>query len=155
MTRSVLDRLLDKEPDSTIDPPSNISSQVTELREAIRRDIEALLNTRRCPVSPPAHLRELVHSVFTYGIDGFVSVNLVTEKAKSSLAHKLERCILRTETRLSDVRITCLKNSVPRQRTLNMRIEAVLRLQDAIPPIVFVTKLDPSSQRFVIEAAYA
>lgn len=154
ISRSVLERLLDNEPDRTADPLSSISTQVRELREVIRRDIEALLNTRRCPVSPSVHLRELVNSVFTYGVDGFMSANLVTEKAKTTLARKLEHCIAQTETRLTDIRITILKDHVEGQRTLNMRIEAILPLQEVMQTIQFETRLDPSSQRFVIEAQY-
>ena len=48
LVRSVLDRLLDDAPFSPADPPVSDATQVRELREAIRRDLELLLNTRRC-----------------------------------------------------------------------------------------------------------
>ncbi|GGA88201.1 type VI secretion protein [Brucella endophytica] len=150
---SVLDRLLDSEPDRPADPPMSIPAQIRQLRESIRRDLEALLNTRRSPVSPPAHLSELTDSALTYGVDGFVSANLVTDEAKIALAHALEGRIARTETRLTNVHVTILKGRATGERTLKMRIEASFRLQDGMPPIRFETTIDPSSQRFSIEAA--
>jgi type VI secretion system protein ImpF len=149
---SVIDRLLDNEPDRPADPPMSIPAQIRQLRESIRRDLEALLNTRRSPMSPPAHLSELSDSAFTYGVDGFVSANLVTDQAKTALARALQQRIATTETRLSDVRVTVLRNRSTGERTLRMRIEASFRLQEGMPPIRFETTIDPSSQRFSIEA---
>ncbi|MGO7917306.1 type VI secretion system baseplate subunit TssE, partial [Rhizobium ruizarguesonis] len=54
LARSILDRLIDEAPDRTADPPGSFVDQVRDVREAIRRDLEALLNTRRCPATPPA-----------------------------------------------------------------------------------------------------
>lgn len=150
---SVLDRLLDSEPDRAADPYMSISAQTYHLRECIRRDLESLLNTRRCPISPPAHLKELQQSVLNFGVDGFVSANLVTDESKTSLARTLEQRIKRAETRLADVQITILKTRANIDRTLRMRIEASFRLQDGIPPIRFETTVDPASQRFSIGAA--
>lgn len=150
---SVLDRLLDSEPDRPTDQFMSISAQTRQLRECIRRDLEALLNTRRSPVSPPQQMSELSDSALSYGVDGFVSANLVTDEAKIALAYALERRIARTETRLANVHVTILKNRTTGERTLKMRIEASFRLQEGMPPIHFETTIDPSSQRFSIEAA--
>lgn len=150
---SVLDRLLDEEPDQLSDQLMSLSAQTRHLRESIRRDLEALLNTRRSPQSPPANLPELAESALTYGVDGFVSANLVTDEAKVDLARALERRIAQTETRLTNVHVTILRNRNTGERTLKMRIEASFRLQDGTPPIRFETTIDPSSQRFSIESA--
>ena len=151
---SVLDRLLDSEPDRPSDQSMSLTAQTRQLRESIRRDLEALLNTRRSPLSPPAHLPELADSALSYGVDGFVSANLVTDEAKVDLARALERRIARTETRLANVHVTILRNRNTGERTLKMRIEASFRLQDETPPIRFETTIDPSSQRFSIESAH-
>jgi len=44
---SVLDRLLDANPDLSRDPPKSRGQHLAELRQAVRRDLEALLNARR------------------------------------------------------------------------------------------------------------
>lgn len=153
LARSILDRLVDANPDAQTDPPSSMVDQVREMREAIRRDLEALLNTRRCPVATPGGLVELKDALHAYGVDGIVSANLVTDESKIALARSVERRIALFETRLSDVHVTILNNRSSVERTLRMRIQASFRLYDGMPPISFESTIDPSTQRFLVEAA--
>ncbi|WP_296014156.1 type VI secretion system baseplate subunit TssE [uncultured Agrobacterium sp.] len=153
LSRSVLDRLLDDAPDVDGDPLVSLSDQVREMREVIRRDLEALLNTRRNPAGPPGSLKELNDALVSYGMDGVLSANLVTDASKEKLAQSIERRISMFETRLSDVRVTILKNRMEGERALRMRIQATFRLHEGMPPISFESKIDPSTQRFHVEAA--
>ncbi|OWV80460.1 type VI secretion protein [Rhizobium sp. R635] len=154
LARSILDRLIDEAPDRVADPPMSFVDQVRDVREAIRRDLEALLNTRRCPATPPAALAELKDALVSYGVDGVVSANLMTDEAKLKLAAAIERRIALFETRLSDVRVTILKSRTMTERALRMRIQASFRLHEGMPPISFESTIDPSTQRFLVEAAH-
>ena len=154
LARSILDRLIDEAPDRAADPPMNFVDQVRDVREAIRRDLEALLNTRRCPTTPPAVLAELKDALVSYGVDGVVSANLMTDEAKLRLAAAIERRIALFETRLSDVRVTILKSRTMTERALRLRIQATFRLHEGMPPISFESTIDPSTQRFLVEAAH-
>lgn len=153
LSRSILDRLIDDAPDRDFDPPASVTDQTREMRESIRRDLEALLNTRRCPSAPPSELSELKDALVSYGVDGMVSANLVTDEAKLSLARMIERRITIFETRLSEVRVTILKSRTMTERALRMRIQATFRLHEGMPPISFESTIDPSTQRFLVEAA--
>ncbi|MQW89278.1 type VI secretion system baseplate subunit TssE [Sinorhizobium saheli] len=153
LARSILDRLIDDSPDLAADPPASLAEQVREMREAIRRDIEALLNTRRCPRTPPTVLTELGDALVNYGVDGMVSANLVTDESKARLARIIERRIALFETRLTQVRVTILKSRSLAERALRLRIEASFRLIDGMPPISFESVIDPSTQRFMVEGA--
>lgn len=153
LSRSILDRLIDDAPDRDFDPPTSVTDQTRQMREAIRRDLECLLNTRRCPSAPPSDLTELKDALVSYGVDGMVSANLVTDEAKLSLARMIERRISMFETRLSDVRVTILKSRTMTERALRMRIQASFRLHEGMPPISFESTIDPSTQRFLVEAA--
>jgi type VI secretion system protein ImpF len=153
LARSVLDRLVDNSPDLKSDPPVSLAEQVREMREAIRRDIEALLNTRRRPNSPPAALSDLGDALVNYGVDGMVSANLFTDEAKARLARIIERRIATFETRLAHVRVTILTNRTITDRALRLRIEASFRLIDGMPPISFESVIDPSTQRFLVAGA--
>ncbi|AJD45635.1 type VI secretion system lysozyme-related protein (plasmid) [Rhizobium gallicum bv. gallicum R602sp] len=153
LSQSILDRLIDANPDLPSDDHLSLAEQVREMREAIRRDLEALLNTRRCPTAPPAILDELKDALVSYGVDGIVSANLVTDNAKLRLARVIERRIALFETRLSDVRVTILKSRHDGERALRMRIQASFRLHEGMPPISFESMIDPSTQRFMVEAA--
>ncbi|MBA5800653.1 MULTISPECIES: type VI secretion system baseplate subunit TssE [Rhizobium] len=154
LARSILDRLIDEAPDRAVDPPMSFVDQVRDVREAIRRDLEALLNTRRCPATPPAALSELKDALVSYGVDGIVSANLMTDQAKLKLAAAIERRIALFETRLADVRVTILKSRTMTERALRMRIQATFRLHEGMPPISFESTIDPSTQRFLVEAAH-
>lgn len=153
LMRSILDRLLDDAPYSPADPPVSDALQVRDLREAIRRDLELLLNTRRCVQSPSASFPELQNSLRTFGVDGVVAANLMTDEAKLALARSIERSISRFETRLSNVRVTVLKSRSMTARALRMRIEATFRLHEGMPPISFESVIDPASQRFQVEGS--
>lgn len=154
LARSVFDRLLDDATDRASDPPLSMPEQVREVREAIRRDLEALLNTRRCPSAPPSDLPELRDALVSYGVDGMVSANLVTDEAKLQLARMIERRIATFETRLMDVRVTILTTRTHGDRALRMRIQATFRVHEGMPPISFESTIDPSTQRFLVEAAH-
>lgn len=153
LARTVLDRLLDDRPEAASDPPTSVTEQVREMREAIRRDIEALLNTRRCPTTPPAAYAELSDTLVNYGVDGMVSANLATDESKARLVRIIERRIATFETRLTDIRVTILKGRSLAERALRLRIEASFRLVDGMPPISFESVIDPSNQRFSVEGA--
>lgn len=153
LARSILDRLMDTNPDMSQDPPLSTAEQIREMREGIRRDLEALLNTRRRPTAPPSACEELGDALVSYGVDGMVSANLVTDEAKLRLARIIERRITLFETRLSDVRVTILKSRSNGERALRMRIQATFRVHEGMPPINFESTIDPSTQRFLVEAA--
>ncbi|MBO0662662.1 type VI secretion system baseplate subunit TssE [Jiella sp. MQZ9-1] len=152
--RPLLDRLIDAEPDSPEDAPQRPVDQMRQLREGIRRDLEALLNTRRNPVSTPAALPALDSALVSYGIDGFVAANLATEAAKLRFARAVERRIAMFETRLSNVSVTIIKRSDDRDRALRMRIQATFRLYEGMPPIRLESMVDPSTSRIEIEAPH-
>lgn len=148
---SVLDRLGDLEPERSLDQAACLQTQTQQLREAIRRDLEALLNTRRPPESVPLKLTELASSAFSYGVDGFISANLVTDEDKEYFARALEQSIAHNEARLLSVNVIILSHVNP-ERVLKLRIEAIVRVLGNKSPIHFQTRIDPSSQRFSIEA---
>jgi type VI secretion system protein ImpF len=152
VARSIIDRLIDENPDRLQDPPLTAAEQLRELRECIRRDLEALLNTRRRPTAPPSIYDELGDALVSFGVDGMVSANLVTDEAKSRLARLIERRVALFETRLSDVRVSILKSRGNGERALRMRIQATFRVHEGMPPISFESTIDPSTQRFLVEA---
>jgi type VI secretion system protein ImpF len=155
LARSLLDRLTDLDPDLPGDPPRMIGEQIKELREGLRRDLEALLNTRRCPTTPSEDPQsELSDSLLIYGIDGFFTASLVTDKQRSDFARSLERRIRRCEPRLQNVRVSALPPRQPAERSLRLRIEAVHCLQRGLPAIAFETAVDPTTQRLKIEAVH-
>jgi len=56
ITLSVLDRLIDREPELSQEPGLSRAQSVRILRAAVRRDLESLLNTRRIAVLAKASM---------------------------------------------------------------------------------------------------
>src|SRR5262245_65798814 len=79
---SVLDRLQDADPEAKHDAPKSRGQNLAELRRAVRRDLEALLNTRQRCISPPSDLEELDRSLVSYGIRDFSSLGLGMESER-------------------------------------------------------------------------
>src|SRR5437660_308356 len=92
---SLLDRLLDDDPTSSRDPVKTRRRAVEEFRDALRRDLEALLNTRACSVTWSAGLAELDTSILNYGVLTVTSADLSAEDNRERLRSAVERAIRR------------------------------------------------------------
>ena len=68
---SVLDRLLDDDPEISREAPASRHQVLRELKMAVRRDLENLLNTRVRCLALPAHCKELNQSLVNYGLPDF------------------------------------------------------------------------------------
>ena len=95
---SVLDRLLDDDPENRQEVPLTRSQSVAELKTALRRDMEWLLNTRRAIHQPEgadeAGLK-LAASVYNYGVPDFSNLAVGSGKALANLTRMLEEAIVR------------------------------------------------------------
>ena len=70
---SLLDRLIDREPDRSVEPEWARAQGVNELRECVKRDLESLLNTRQTRPELVDNTDELATSMLTYGLPDFTS----------------------------------------------------------------------------------
>ena len=65
---SVLDRLIDNDPQVRQEAPGSRSQLLRELKQAVRRDLENLLNTRIRCLPFPREFSEFEQSLVSYGI---------------------------------------------------------------------------------------
>jgi type VI secretion system protein ImpF len=153
---SLMDRLIDLDPDLPTDPVITSTETMSGLRAALRRDLEMLLNTRCCPTSPPSSLTELKDSLIRLGVEDFLSASLVTTRQREMFAADLQARIALFEPRLQDLSVTLIADPVAEKRSLRLRISARFRARPGLPPLVFETRMDPVAGRFaVIEARRA
>ena len=73
---SVLDRLVDFEPDVRREAPRSRNQVLRELKRSVRGDLENLLNTRIRCIPPPPELIELKQSLVNYGISDLTGAAL-------------------------------------------------------------------------------
>ncbi|HMK87659.1 MAG TPA: type VI secretion system baseplate subunit TssE [Steroidobacteraceae bacterium] len=145
---SVLDRLLDDNPVSAARPRAR-SQQLNELRAAVRRDLEALMNAhQRCRSTPP-ELTELPRSLLEFGVPDFLTTNAAAASAREQFRESVEQAIRRFEPRFKLVKVTLLEQT-PTDRTLRFRIEALMYAEPAPEHVSFDSLLDPSSQSFAV-----
>ncbi len=150
LSPSLLDRLIDLDPDLEADPHVTLAETATGLRAALRRDLELLLNTRCRPETPPAELAELRQSLMSFGIEDFFATSLVTKSQRDAFARRIQAVIALFEPRLEDLSVTLISDPVPERRSLRLRISARYAARPGLPPVVFETAMDPVAGRFTV-----
>ena len=150
---SLLDRLLDAEPDRLADAPRTRQRQVSDALESLRRDLEAVLNTRRCPNTPPGTLPRLKRSLLTYGVGDFIGANMITREQRATFAATLEESIRESEPRFRNLAVSVLDPRDAGERVLRLRIEAMVVLEDSAVPVLFASSINPATLRFSVAEA--
>jgi len=150
---SLLDRLLDDEVGRGLDAPQSRSQSVQYLKDAVRRDLEWLLNTRRVAVPPPEDLTEVNRSVYTYGLPDLTSLSLANPKHHAKLLRLIQTALKTYEPRLTNIRLLDLGTPETGARVLRLRIEATLRAEPVPEHVSFDTVLELSSGEYEVEHA--
>ncbi len=145
ITISALDRLIDLEPDSTLENPLSRSQSVRLLKSAVRRDLEWLLNTRRIVDPPDEGLKELNRSVYVYGLPDVSALTMAASGDRNRLVRQLVSTINVFEPRLMNVRIVMVETPDASKKDVRMRIEAMLRMDPVPEPISFDTVIELKS----------
>jgi type VI secretion system protein ImpF len=148
---SVLDRLLDDEPGVSCEPARNQNQALSDLKLALRRDLENLLNTRHSFLSWGPALQELNQSLLNYGLADFTGSGLASPREREEFCRTLQGVLRQCEPRFKTVKVTPLTNAEPLDRTLRFRIDALLRVKPAPEPVVFDSLLEPASASFAIK----
>ena len=146
----LLDRLIDDAPDQTRDPTLSAAESMSILRQSVRRDLEALLNARRCWKSWPSELKELGVSPISYGVPDFAAGAFNDTGRREELRLEIEEAIRVFEPRFLSVRVVLVENTDKLESTLRLRIDAVLHADPMPEPITFDTLVDPSTDNIVI-----
>lgn len=149
ITPSVLDRLIDYEPELTREPLASRAKSLRQLKEAVKRDLEQLLNTRQPGDWLPEDLKELNNSLAAYGLPDFSSVSIKSPAEQLRLRRAIETAVTLFEPRLEDVNITLLPLG-DLQRSLHFRIDARLRVEPAPEPVTFDAMLQLSSGQYLV-----
>jgi type VI secretion system protein ImpF len=148
---SVLDRLLDDEPQVRSEPGRPRHQVLRELKQSVRRDLENLLNTRRRCRPWPADLADLEQSLVNYGLPDFTGTNMGSAEGREQFRLTLESIIRRWEPRFQTVRVELLDSTEPLDRTVRFRIDALLRADPAPEPVIFDSVLEPSTGAFEVK----
>jgi type VI secretion system protein ImpF len=147
---SVLDRLIDRDPGSSADPQVAWATSVKELKDAVRRDLEWLLNTRRIVHTAPESFSELTQSLYHYGLPDVSSLSADSPETEVRLMRQVEEAIKLFEPRLSNVRVSAAPTDEKGPRQVRFLIDALLEMEPSPEQVVFDTVLEISSFRFEV-----
>ena len=150
ITPSIIDRLVDYEPDNSREAPKSRSQSLKELKQSVMRDVEWLLNTRITHEDIPEGLKEVNKSLAIYGLPDFVGMSSKDQDDRKGLIKNIERALRIFEPRFMNLKVT-LKDLDTLERGVRFHIEANLRLEPTPEPIVFDTVLKVGSGDFEIK----
>ncbi len=120
---------------------------VRELKQAVARDLEWLLNTRVWLPQDPEELAELTEareSLLSYGIPDLSVFSWASPTDCQRIAARVERAIRTFEPRLLSRSVRCeiLPSTDSSDFSLKIRIEAVLYVEPISEHVTFDTKAD-------------
>jgi type VI secretion system protein ImpF len=146
--QSVLDRLI-QNPDA---PETFSRSQsVRELKIAVRRDLEWLLNTRSIATKPPEGLTELIASAYMYGLGDVTSMSSDDPKSRARLRRMIEESISGFEPRLTGVQVIDTPAIVEGARQMRFVIQALLKMDPSPERVSFDTVLDLATGQYAVK----
>jgi type VI secretion system protein ImpF len=148
---SLLDRLIDEAPDKPDEPTLSNAEAVVHVRNALRRDLEALLNAHRRWRSVPQGYNELPRSLVAWGLADFTAGAFNDPRKREELRTEIENAIRTFETRLARVRVTLLEPDNTLSSTLRLRIDGLLRIETEAEPIAFDTLINAASTGVKVE----
>ncbi len=113
----------------------------SQVKAAVARDIETLLNTR--PGYMPAQLRgfdQAVRSLLTFGLVDVSPLSLASDRDRSAIVRAITRALLDHEPRLRGVQVT-VRESTAIGAGLCFASHARLHLQRSSEPVAFAAVL--------------
>jgi type VI secretion system protein ImpF len=142
---SLLDRLM-----APPSPPERAARHqleaigLPELRAAVGRDLEWLLNTKQGQPAPGEELPEVASSIWMYGLPDLSTLSASSADDLSVVARRLEELIRCYEPRLrpGTIKVSPRPDPDADEFRLSFRIEAVLHVEPIRSPVSFDTDID-------------
>ena len=150
LVASVLDRLLDADAATAADTLKSRRQYLNDLRSALRRDLEDMLNTHQSYLTPPPELGELGTSLINYGIPHFLGLQVASDSSREQFRAEIETLLRRFEPRFKRVSVTLTQSSDDLDRTLRFRIDALIYAEPDVEPISFDSMIEPVHRRFSV-----
>jgi type VI secretion system protein ImpF len=146
-----LDRLIDLEPENRFEVPMSRAESLRQLRMAVKRDLEWLLNSTRMPIEVPESCEEVDKSVLFYGLPDISSVSVQDSAQAQRLQKCLESAIEMFEPRLARARVTSRGKFRATNQSITFHVEAMLMIDPAPERIAFDTVLEISKGAYSVQ----
>lgn len=145
---SILDRLIDDEPEVSTEVPLSRGVSMRQIERSLLRDLENLLNTRRNILEPPAAYGELNRSLYTYGLRDYTAENPNNPAVIQNLRREIAQSLALFEPRLKNVVVQI--DAGRERRELFFRIVGTMVVEPFAEPVAFDIQLDPNRGEYLI-----
>jgi len=146
---SILDRLIDYEPQTAREPVQRNLVSFDQIKAAVMRDLENLLNTKSQILPIPDAYRGVLGSVFTYGMPDYTTVNPKSTSTRQQLRHDIERAVAMFEPRLRNIAVR-VESPTQEERHIKLKLTAMLVIDPVAEPVVFDTLFDVNKGEYKI-----
>jgi type VI secretion system protein ImpF len=145
---SLLDRLLDDEPDIVAEH-ARPQISLEQLKDSVVRDLESLLNAR-CGLRHDALAAhpQAQHSTLSFGMSDFSSMSLANTDERDAIRGAIESAIRAHEPRMKNVRVGLSTDKFANR--LLFTIQALLVVNPLREPVNFNALLQPSTQVYSV-----
>jgi len=149
---SALDRLVDREPDSAVEPGPGWVGPLQQVKESVLANLMWLLNSRRCLVDVPPGRNHLAQSLLAFGLPDFSHLSMETADEKEMLRSAIESVIRRFEPRLVQVEVSSPEIAAA-GRHLRFHVNAILNVKPAPEVVTFDSVLLLPSRSFELRGS--
>ncbi len=146
---SLLDRLIDIEPDKKVESVQSHYTDFRKIKNCIGRDLENLLNTRRYIFTPVKTYSETLKSLYSYGLPDFTNLNPNMTSGQSFLRMEIQKAIMLFEPRLKKINISIDSSGVTNGK-LKFQISGFIQVNDMAEPVTFNTDFDRNRGKYSI-----
>lgn len=136
---SLLDRLIDPDSAGTAE---RRGYSLQQMMDAVRRDVEEILNTRRSLIDDMRAYPECHNSVIAYGFPDFGSIRSTTRGDHLTMATYIEELVAKFEPRLKDIKAYLVEDlNEMKQFRVKFQIQGRLKVEPS-PEVAFETVLE-------------
>ncbi len=147
---SVLDRLIDNDLSLASDPPLTRGQSMRQLKTALKRDLEWLLNSRRNPLALTDTSLELERSLFNYGLPDISTLGVHSVMDQKRLLWMIESTVGVFEPRISAARVM-MEPVAGSARVLRFQIQGLLQVDPAPERVTFDTVLELANGEYQVK----
>lgn len=150
VTLSLLDRLTDDDLKRYGELHMTRSQSIRKLRDAVRRDLEWLLNTRQ-PIDPAPDNSELHDSLYMYGLPDITSLSVANIRDRQRLAQAIQAAVVKFEPRIVNPRVSLVTSGDAKAPMLRFAIEGMLRADPNPEHVSFDTVLELANGEYKVQ----
>lgn len=149
ITQSLIDRLLDDEPDRAIELAESDERALARCKLGLRRDLEGLLNSKRPLLAAVDAQEGMDKTVVAFGLKDISTEDFSAAGARDRVRRMVAQCIRDHEPRLSNIEVEV--DDGPTSRGIRFRITAVLTVARSSESVVYDASVRPSDRAIAIE----